>query len=354
MRPVDAEDPILADLLASILDLVADTGGWVHPQARIVAREGQFLVECDADDDEPLLLIPREALVRVDAVTWADDPLMLRVEEPPADVGDAELSLLYLTAALHNQVERLAWISRTHPAVAGIPEQIVDALRALVPGFRVADTSPRDVLFANRCLRVDLDDGRGAQRVLVPVLDLLNHHPGGASPQWDGKSFALAVRRPFGGTECALDYGLDRDALELAAVYGFADPDAGVAHLPHVTADVPGVGVVSVRGEGRQTSGGFAPLAVRHGDEGIDITHLTFTVDADAQDRLVDEVSELAGWDAATTRSVLRQLGAAARERTRQFRDLCDADDEAAAVLRTAADRQDAVFSTAITSLDSH
>lgn len=352
MIGVDADDPILADLLASTLDLIADAGGWVHPRTRLVARSGQFLLECDADDDEPLLQIPRAALVRVDAVTWADEPGTLRIEALPDDVGDTELSMLYIQAALHNQADRLAWIARTHPGVAPLPDDVVGALRELVPGFRGAPTSPRDVLFADRCLRVDLGDGRGVQRVLVPVLDLVNHHAGGATPQWDGESFALDLRRPFGTSECALDYGLDRDALELAAVYGFADATVNVAHLPHLVADVPGIGAVSVRGEGRRLSGDFAPLTVRDGDAGVEISHLTFSAEASAQRRLVDELARVTGWDAATARSVLRQVGVAAQGRTREFRDLCEGGGDAVAVLRAAADRQGAVLSAALTVLE--
>ncbi len=261
--------------------------------------------------------------------------------------------MLYIQAALHNQADRLAWIEQTHPAVATLSDDIVAALRDLVPGFRATPMSPRDVLFADRCLRVDLNDGHGVQRVLVPVLDLVNHHAGGATPQWDGESFALDLRRPFGTSECALDYGLDRDALELAAVYGFADPNAHVAHLPHVTADVPGIGAVSVRGEGRRPSGDFAPLTVRDGDAGIEISHLTFSAEASAQRRLVDELTGMTGWDAATARSVLRKVGIAAQGRTRAFRDLCEGSGDAVTVLRAAAERQGAVLSAALAALES-
>lgn len=356
MIGVESDDPILSDLLASTLDLLADAGGWVNPRTILVARDGQFSVECSSDDDEPLLFIPREALVRVDAVVWADHPWALRVAELPDDIGDIELSLLYVQAAIHNQVERLPWIARTHPVVAELPDEVVTALRTLVPGFRSTSLSPRDVLFANRCLQVDLGDGRGVQRVLIPVLDLLNHHPAGARPSWDGTAFTLSVHRPFGTVECALDYGLQRDALELAAVYGFASADAAVAHLPHLTTRVTGVtGVtdVSVVASGRQASGEFAPLSVHHGQEGTQISHLTFTVDAAAMRRLVDDVAAVGGLDPAASRTVLRAVGEEALERTRGLQHLCSGGGEAITVLRDAASRQCAVLSSALEALDS-
>lgn len=359
MIEVDSDDPILADLLTTTLELIVDAGGWVHPQTRILARDGQFSVECGGEVDVPLLVIPRAAFLRVDAVTWDEDPSLLRVVDVPHDTGDTEISLLHVQSALHNQARRLEWIARTHPAVADLRPDVESALRDLVPGFRLVPTTPRDVLFANRCLRVDLGDGRGAQRVLVPLLDLLNHHAAGAAASWDGESFAISVRRPFGTAECALDYGLDRDAMELAAVYGFADTGAGIAHLPHVTVDVPGVGVVSVRGEGRQPSGGFASLTVRHDDAGaeddarVEISHLTFARDAMTMQSLVDELTQAAGWDAAASRAALQALGDRAHVQTLQLRDLCVGDDDVMAVVRGAAALQGAVLSAALEVLES-
>lgn len=351
MIEVDSDDPIVADLLASTLELVADAGGWVHPQVRLVAREGQLSVNSAADDDAPLMAIPRAALVRVDAVTWAKDPSSLRVEELPDDVGDIELSLIYVQSALHNQVERLAWISRSHPAVTELPVDVVDAMRAFVPGFRATTTTPRDALFANRCLRVDLGDGRGVQRVLVPVLDLLNHHAGGAAPQWDGQTFTIATARAEGTAECFLDYGLERDALEFAAVYGFADRSATVAHLPRVTADVPGFGRVEVETAGRRESGDFAPLTVAERRDTISISHVTLSTDPDGMHRLVVDLSEAGGWDESTAAHVLSILGAEAREQSRSLAGMCRGDSAALAVLRAAADRQAEVLSTAVSML---
>lgn len=340
-----SDDPIVADLLASTLELLGEAGGWVHPAARLVAQTGQLSLECDGLEDEPLLTIPRAAFVRVDAVEWAEDPDTLRVAEVHEDIGDVELSLLYVHAALHNQLDRLGWIARTHPAVADVSPRITVALGELVPGFAQVNTSPRDLLFDNRCLRVDLDDGRGPQRVLLPILDLLNHHRAGAAPTWDGSSFAVQVCRPFGTAECALDYGLGRDALEMAVVYGFADESTTQAHLPPMDVLVPGVGPVSLLAAGRRADASFAPLDVDRRDDGMVISHLTFANDPNAMQSLVDDLTARAGGDASLARDILMSLGTRARSQVEQLRDLCDgagthADADAQAIVRRAADRQ--------------
>lgn len=230
--PVEADDPVVADLLAAVLDLVLEAGGWIHPAARLVARAGQLSLACDGPDDAPLVQVPRAAFVRVDDVTWDDADQRLDILEIPDRIGGVELEMLYLQTALLNQCARIPWITRTHPALASdIDDQVIAAVRRVVPGFRAQPMRPVDVLFATRCFRIPLDDPDSpAPRVLVPVVDLLNHHRGGASGSWDGRSFQVSTRRPFGTSECALDYGMDRDALQMAVVYGFADASADVAH----------------------------------------------------------------------------------------------------------------------------
>jgi hypothetical protein len=350
---IASDDPIVADLLASTLELVGDAGGWLHPDSRLVCREGQFALECDGSLHEPLLHIPREALVRVDAVTWDEDMSALRVDSVPDDIGDVELALLYVQSALHNQVDRLTWIERTHPAVAPLAEDVIQQLRTLVPGFRATLISPRDVLFADRCLQVDLNDGRGTQRVLVPILDLLNHHPAGARADWDGSAFTVSVQRPFGSTECALDYGMDRDALELAAIYGFADETATVAHLPQESCTVAGVGTMRLLAPGRDASGGWPPVEVITDDDGWTISHLSFSTDQRRMLDLVDEVAAAAQSDADTSRSVLAALGREALARTRAFGELCTGEESVLQVLRRAADRQCDVLDSALAELGS-
>lgn len=352
MTSIEADDPVVADLLAGTLELVGDAGGWVHPAARLIARGGQFSLECAAQDDEPLLVIPRGAFVRVDAVIWADDPTTLRVLDLPDDIGDTEMSLVYLQSALHNQADRLGWIVRTHPTIAELPVDVITALQALVPGFRSSPTTARDVLFADRCLRVDLGDGRGAQRVLVPILDLLNHHASGPSGTWDGDSFAVSVRRPFGTDECALDYGRDRDALEMAAVYGFADGSAQIAHLPAVHVDVPSVGKVRLRAVGRQPDGSFADLAVTVAAGETVISHITVGIEPPSMQRLVSELAAVPDWDHAMARRVLSTLVVAAAEQVTHLADLCAGYSPAEQTVASAARCQLGVLDAAAALLD--
>jgi len=335
---VDADDPIVGDLLVATLELVAEAGGWVNPHARLLACDGQLGIECD-DDTGPLMRIPREVMVRVDQVTWVDDPERLTIDELPNDIGDLELPMLYTQLALHNQCSKLPWLTRTHPALADdLPEPLIEAVRNIIPSFRERPMTPIDVLFANRCFRIDLGDGAGPQRLLIPVVDLLNHHRTGATADWDGHAFEVSISRPFGSAECALDYGLERDAMELAVVYGFVDESADVAHSAPVSVDVPGIGVVQVLGTGRSGSGTLPPIQAFEQDGGVIVSHLTFR--AGDPHAVVSEVVAATGWDVERAHAVIDILSRANRDLLKPVIDDGDrASDSAAAQLITAAAR---------------
>ena len=301
---VDAEDPIVADLLMGTIELVLQSGGWVHPGARFVERSGHLSVHVTVDDERPLLQIPREAFVRVDAITWNHSVDRLEILDLPGELGDVELPMLYLQTALHNQCGKLPWLREHHPAVAPLPTSIVDAVVRIEPGFRRTTMSTTDLLFSNRCFRLALPEHPEPQRVLIPLIDLLNHHGAGATAQWDGNAFSIMPSSPFGTDECALDYGLRRDALEMALVYGFLDESVTWVHSAPIDTQVEGVGRVIVTRDHRLADGTLVSMNIEHAPHATRINRLTFeTVDV-----LVDDLVAASQWSSDQARAVAQAL----------------------------------------------
>jgi hypothetical protein len=224
---VDADSPLVADLLAGTLEIIREAGGFIAPTTRLMERHGQLSIESSADDDSPMLRIPHDCFVRVDRVTWAEQDDRMVIVEVPDEFSDIETEMLYLQIALHNACGKLEWMQRTHPSIdPDLPDDLVDTVRALIPSFRNPMMAATDVFLANRCFRIPMAADAAPERVLIPVVDLLNHHSRGAVGDWTGEDFEVVAKRPFGTRECALDYGMNRDALEMAVVYGFADNSA--------------------------------------------------------------------------------------------------------------------------------
>lgn len=276
-RFVDADDDLVADLLAGTVECVLDAGGWLHPQVRFVARDGQLSVVCDAPDGEPLLRIPRGAFIRIGRVAWADDDALLAFDGVPAEFGEAEAELLYLQTALHNACGKLPWLMRTHPALAAdLCDDVVDAMRAFRPSFRVDRPTAAGVLWSNRVFRLPARDGGAPEPVAVPLIDLLDHHRGGATGTLGDDGFSVAVSAPGADASCRLDYGLRRDAIGMAVVYGFADSSCTIAHSAPCRVEVRGFGTVEVLARGRARSGELLPPVVRRDGDAISISRLTF------------------------------------------------------------------------------
>ncbi len=224
---VQAANPVVADLLAATLEILRDAGGYISPTTRLIERDGQLSIESIAEDGSPMLRIPRECFVRVDRVTWAEQDSRMVIVEVPEEFTDIETELLYVQVALHNACGKLAWMERTHPSLdSDLSDELIEAVRELIPSFRNPQMAATDVLWANRCFRLALEPEAPPERALLPVLDLLNHHADGAVADWTGEEFVVSAVKPFGTNEVALNYGMKRDPLEMAVVYGFADTSA--------------------------------------------------------------------------------------------------------------------------------
>ena len=344
-RPsIDSDDDVVTDLLASTLELVAEAGGWVDPTTVLVCRDGQLSLRSDADEEATLVYVPREAMVRVDSVAWADDDEHLLVQGLPDDIGDIELQMLYVQAALHNQCGKLPWLGSSHPALSpDVSDDLTEHVRHVVPSFRSTHLTARDVLWANRCFRLPITDAN--PRVLVPIVDLLNHHSSGAAGQWDGAGFSVTAHRAFGSHECALDYGMGRDALELAVVYGFVDASAEIAHSAPVTVTLCDGHRLTVIGGGRTADGAWLAVESHASGTSTSVSHLTFS--SNAPDLAATDLAAATGWDTTRAREAVDLVARANLDLLEPIIDTPDPG-EAARTLASAADHQRSVLSATV------
>ena len=206
-RYCDADDDVVADFLAASVQRLIESGGWLNPETRLVARGGQIHVECDADAGEPLFRVPRAAFLHVGAISWSDDAEALAITDMGVSAGDTDLALLFSQIGLHNSCGKLPWIAATHPTLAAdLTDEIINAVRAIQPNFRTQHPSAAELFWRNRAFHIPAFSDE-PELIALPVLDLLNHHPSGAVGSWTGEEFVVDVRRPHGDAQCFLNYG---------------------------------------------------------------------------------------------------------------------------------------------------
>ena len=136
-RYCDADDDVVADFLAASVQRLIESGGWLNPETRLVARGGQIHVECDADAGEPLFRVPRAAFLHVGAISWSDDADALAITDMGVSAGDTDLALLFSQNGLHNSSGQLPSNVTTHPTLAAdLTEDIIIPVRANSSNFR--------------------------------------------------------------------------------------------------------------------------------------------------------------------------------------------------------------------------
>lgn len=272
----DSDDEIVADLMAASVEILLDHGGWIHPGARLVARQGQMRVECDARDGEPLISVPSDAFLRVGEMAWGGDRDALTLIDPASAPAGTDYGLLLAQIGMHNASGKIPWIAKTHPVLStGLSGELIEAMRCFRPSFRRRRPTPASVFWSDRCFRIAVAEAP-PEPVALPLLDLLDHHPRGAVGSWDGKAFTIAVAHARGTAECFMDYGLHRDALGMAIVYGFVDDANPWAHSAPLECVASDVGHVQVRARGRARSGRLLPPVVAFDDDRWVISRVSF------------------------------------------------------------------------------
>ena len=294
---IEADDDAVADLLVASIDFLREHGGWLHPAARLVEREGQLTIECDADEGDLLLRVPRSALLPVHRINWSSDTTTLSIESLGEWPDAADLGLLLTQIGLHNACAKIPFISATHPSAApSLSESVVAAMRALVPSFRQRPMSAAEVFWATRTFSAPAFSG-APEPVAVPVLDLLDHHRRGATPVFDD-GFTVSVAHPTGTSQCFLDYGLARDAIEMAVVYGFADASNPLARSAPLRFTHPETGEVLIADHGRVDTGELLPIAVERDGEVWVVNRLPL-VDTEVVDQLTHAGGPSREWSQA-------------------------------------------------------
>lgn len=218
---VQADTQTLRDVLHALVDTVLKAGGELHPGIRFVASDGTLCVHCQpalGHHEQPLIRLPRELLVPIDGIEWADREDELLAKSSLEHLSPLQRDLLDLQLALYNAAGKLPWAVRHLPALA-VPAQapLLATLQAIRPNF--GRSRPQAALAFLQTRVFKLADSR----VLMPLIDLLNHDPQGATFQTDANAMTVMVAQPQGAGECFARYGGRRDVLDLALHYGYAD-----------------------------------------------------------------------------------------------------------------------------------
>ena len=301
---VRSDDPAVREAVGTMFDLVLGHGGQVHPGLWVEEVDGALSVHVDGADDSVLGELPEELLVPVGGVMFdvVDDRLVVATTDPRVTALQGELLAAHLR--LYNATGKVPWARTTLPEVAltGTDRDLLQRLRRAerpVPSVAAAFVSTRTLARGTRAAANPADSGKVSadiadsapdapsdqpeRLVLMPLLDLINHHPLARPFGGSRRSLTVTVSRPSGGTETFVSYGASKSPIDMACRYGFVPDGCRTTRLCPGEVEVDGL-VVRVEGRSLQPRSAFDPPIVAIEESTLTLSHLT--IDADHPQRL--------------------------------------------------------------------
>ena len=274
---IASDQPATTALLREIAHLCAAHGAQWHPQLQVEVIEGAMRLLAPPETTGALISLPTELLLPIEAAQWSGSADALQLLQPPPAATAVQRELLQLHVELYNATGKLPWWSSQHPArLVAASAHVAAALAPLKPGHGAKlERSAAEGFLATRSFgwKPSPDQGdRGP--VLMPLIDLLNHHHMGAPYAISDGAMRIKAAQA-GGCECFAHYGHRRDVLDLALHYGHCDHSTPFAHSAPLEITVEGVGTIRVEHQGQRAPlHPFDPPHVTLEADGLRISHL--------------------------------------------------------------------------------
>ena len=274
---IASDQPATTALLGEIAHLCAAHGAQWHPQLQVEVNGGAMRLLAPPDTTGALISLPTELLLPIETAQWSGSADALQLLQPPPVATAIQRELLQLHVELYNATGKVPWWSSQHPArLVDASAHVAAALAPLKPGHGAQlERSAAEGFLATRSFswRPTLDQEQ-RQQVLMPLIDLLNHHHQGAPYAISDGAMRIKTAQA-GSRECFAHYGNRRDVLDLALHYGHCDHSTPFAHSAPLEITVEGVGTIRVEHQGQRAPlHPFDPPRVTLEPDGLRLSHL--------------------------------------------------------------------------------
>lgn len=340
---VDATTPGVGELITRIAEEACALGAVIDSHLMVAEHNGHVtLGSASGAEGEPFIRLPFDALVPVDGLVW-DFSGGVTVVDNDATLTDAQQSLLDLHVQLWNATGKFDEYQVRHPRAAAARDgALAEQIRRLRPTFTPDDSPAGMVRTRTFSLR---SDAAGERRsVIMPILELADHHPQGA-PYRTGDGVLESTYRFVDETRVAyVRYGPWRDAMDLACLYGFSTEEPLFFVSAPVALDLGIAGSLTVVRQGNRQ----AQPRWQLDEQGLTVDYLPFHVSTGMFESFIRPVRaylEHSGMDrGASMRTVMDVAESLLDENQRIVTNILEAAQESsesgAAVVAEAAEHQ--------------
>lgn len=272
-----SDQPTATELLHEIVQICVGHGAQWHPELQVEVAEGGMRLLAPPGTNGLLISLPTDLLVPIGEAQWSSSPDALELLQPPEESTPVQRELLQIHAELYNATGKLNWWSNQHPGrLAETSSAIAASLDLLKPGHQAqAERSAAEGFLATRSFGWRPNpEQQHRHPVLLPLIDLLNHHHRGAPFRIDDGAMQIKTKQA-GGRECFAHYGHRRDVLDIALHYGHCDLSTPYAHSAPLEIAVEGIGRVRIEHQGQRAAvHPFDPPHVKLEPDGLRLSHL--------------------------------------------------------------------------------
>lgn len=266
MAIIQSDSLEMSKALKLLVLLCEKSGAQFHPDLTIQYQNFDLSIICKNPNVGRLMLLTEENLLPVNSehFTLENDHIILK---PTADTGWSGLQndIAHIIFSIFNHSEKIKQIRRnsfwlTMQRKNELCNHILAAKQYDMSDKRFLDVSQNQSqqdqvvlknFFNSRVLGLS-KGGNESQRVIMPVIDYLNHHWGGASYNFPVKNAPILLRvnraQPVPDSDECFAFYSPMDALDSYIKYGFSDLSAPVVRSAPLDIDIEDIGRIEIVG----------------------------------------------------------------------------------------------------------
>lgn len=207
---IESDDPIVRQCLESIAQNVLANGGEIHRNLCIHHEGPRLWISCQrAFDGETLLRIPDALFIPVSQLQWHDQQGVLSYTGDVALLSQIQRHMLDAMVQLYNATDKIQRIASCFPdALLRTDPALLALVQQARPKTELSTKNLAEQFICTRLSSQNNEDSEETRDYLMPLIDMLNHHP--FAPKYqrnEAKDWVIPVQHPVDGTEeCFVRY----------------------------------------------------------------------------------------------------------------------------------------------------
>ena len=187
MATIVSSNPNVVSIFSKMEEIIVKEGGFIHPNIRIVEKQGNLIVESSLsqDNNEVIFSVPESCLfdTKDTTITLTNNDLVLSAYRE--NITNLQKTMCELMLSLFNHTNKIAYHQKTFPIPLLNNSQAFNLIDKKCPGICAKhktdsqESSDNQLLVKTflgcRQLNINLTN-KNNSKVLMPFIDSLNHH----------------------------------------------------------------------------------------------------------------------------------------------------------------------------------